>query len=149
MSIAKDFRDFALKGSVIDLAIGVVVGAAFGKIVDSLVTDILMPPIGVLTGGIDFANKFLTLKGPSLPTLEAAKEAGAVTLNYGLFINATITFLIVALAMFLVMKRVVALRKKEEVVVVAPTTRACGECLSDVPLAAKRCRYCGERFAGA
>jgi large conductance mechanosensitive channel len=149
MSVAKEFREFALKGSVIDLAIGVVVGAAFGRIVESLVADVVMPPIGLLTGGIDFANKFITLRGPEMDTLEKAKEAGAVTLNYGAFINVVFAFTIIAIVMFFIMKRVVALRKKEEVVVVVPAVKACGECLSDVPKEARRCRYCGERFAAA
>jgi large conductance mechanosensitive channel len=149
MTIAKEFREFALKGSVVDLAIGVVVGAAFGRIVESLVADVIMPPIGLLTGGIDFTNKFITLKGPVMDTLEKAKEAGAVTLNYGAFINVLFAFAIIALVMFMIMKRVVAIRKREEVVVVAPAVKACGECLSDVPKEARRCRYCGERFAGA
>jgi large conductance mechanosensitive channel len=149
MSVVKEFREFAIKGSVVDLAIGVIVGAAFGKIVDSLVKDIIMPPLGVLTGGLDFTNKFVTLKGPSLPTLAQAQAAGAVTLNYGAFINAIVSFAIVALAMFVVVKRINILRRDEEVVVVAPTTRPCDECLSDVPLGARRCRHCGVVFTDA
>ncbi|MGN6182783.1 MAG: large-conductance mechanosensitive channel protein MscL, partial [Thermoanaerobaculia bacterium] len=127
----KEFREFAIKGNVVDLAVGVIIGAAFAKIVDSLVKDVLMPPLGLITGGIDFTNKFVTLKGPSLPTLDAAQKAGAVTLNYGLFLNAIMSFLIVAFAIFLVIKRVNAFRRDDEVVVVVPTTRACEECLSE------------------
>jgi large conductance mechanosensitive channel len=141
----KEFREFAVKGNVVDLAVGVIIGAAFGKIVDSLVKDVLMPPIGLLTGGLDFTNQFVTLKGPSLPTLEEAQQAGAVTLNYGLFINAVVSFLIVAFAIFVVVKRINAFRRKEEVVA-APATRACEECLSDVPIGARRCRHCGVAF---
>ncbi len=141
MSMAREFKEFALKGSVVDLAIGVIIGAAFAKIVDSFVKDILMPPIGVLTGGIDFANKFLTLRGPSANTLAEAQAAGAVTINYGLFINAVIAFLIVAFVIFLVIKRVNAMRRKDETTP-EPTMRPCPECLSEVPIAAKRCRFC-------
>ena len=140
MGLIKEFREFALKGSVVDLAIGVIIGAAFGKIVDSLVKDILMPPLGVLTGGIDFTNQFITLKGPHLATLEAAQKAGAVTINYGVFLNAVVSFVIVAFAIFLVVKRLNRMRRTEEP---APlVSRACPECLSDIPLEAKRCRYC-------
>jgi len=142
MSLGKEFREFALKGSVVDLAIGVVIGAAFGKIVDSLVKDIIMPPIGLVTGGIDFTNHFITLKGQVAPTLEAAQEAGAVTMNWGVFINTVIAFLIVALAIFVVIKQVNRMRRKEEAAPPPPSMRECPECLSEIPIAAKRCRYC-------
>jgi large conductance mechanosensitive channel len=142
MGAMKEFRDFAMKGNVVDLAIGVIIGAAFGKIVDSLVKDVIMPPIGLLTGGIDFTNKFVTLKGPSAPTLELAQAAGAVTLNYGIFLNAVVGFAIVAFALFLIVKRINALRKKEEAAPPPPSTRECPECLGEVPLGARRCRYC-------
>ena len=102
----REFRDFAMRGNVIDLAVGIILGAAFTTIVNSLVTDIIMPPLGLAIGGIDFANFFITLKGGSFPTIEAAKAAGAVTINYGLFINAVIKFLIVAFAVFLLVKQV-------------------------------------------
>ncbi len=149
MSVVKEFREFAMKGSVVDLAVGVIIGAAFGKIIDSLVKDVIMPPLGLLIGGIDFTNRFLTLKGPSLPTLAEAEAAGAVTLNYGAFLNAIVSFLIVALAIFLVMKRINAMHRKEEPAPAAPTTRACDECLSEVPIGARRCRSCGVAFGGA
>jgi large conductance mechanosensitive channel len=142
MSMGKEFREFALKGSVVDLAVGVVIGAAFGKIVDSLVKDIIMPPIGLLTGGIDFTNHFVTLKGPVAPTLEAAQAAGSVTMNWGVFINTIIAFLIVAFAIFLVIKQVNRLRRKEEAAPPPPSMRDCPECLSEIPIAAKRCRFC-------
>ena len=100
----REFRDFAMRGNVIDLAVGIIIGAAFTTIVNSLVNDIIMPPLGLLIGGIDFSNFFLTLKGGSFPTLEAAKGAGAVTMNYGLFINAIIRFVIVAFAIFLLVR---------------------------------------------
>jgi len=134
MGFVKEFKQFAMKGNVIELAIAVVIGAAFAKIVDSFVTDVLMPPLGLLIGGIDFANHFVTLKGGSFATLAEAQAAGAVTLNYGVFLNTLVSFLIVALAIFIVVRRVNA--------PAAPTTRACPECLSDIPIEAKRCRYC-------
>jgi len=147
MSLSKEFREFALTGSVLDLAVGVVIGAAFGKIVDSLVKDILMPPIGLLTGGVDFANAFLVLKGAPAATLAEAQAKGAVTLNYGLFINALVTFVIVAFAIFLMIRKINAWRRRAEVPV-AVTTRGCPECLSDIPLGARRCRYCAAAVTG-
>jgi len=141
MSMAKEFREFAVSGSVIDLAVGVVIGAAFGKIVDSLVKDVLMPPIGLLTGGIDFTNAFIVLKGAPAATLAEAQAKGAVTLNYGLFVNALVSFAIVAFAIFLVIRKVNAMRRRGELPA-AVTTRACPECLSDIPLGARRCRHC-------
>jgi large conductance mechanosensitive channel len=119
----KEFRDFAMRGNVVDLAVGVIIGAAFTTIVNSLVTDILTPVLGLLTGGIDFANHFLTLKGGSFNTLEEAQKAGAVTINYGLFLNAVIRFLIVAFAIFLLVKQINRLAKsppKEEAPPPAP-----------------------------
>jgi len=113
MSLMSEFKEFAAKGNVMDLAIGVVIGGAFGKIVDSLVNDILMPPIGLLIGGVDFNNLFITLKGGPFETLEAAKTAGAPTLNYGLFINQLLTFLIVAWALFMVVKVMNRLRRDQ------------------------------------
>lgn len=110
----QEFKDFAMKGNVIDMAVGIIIGGAFGTIVKSLVSDILMPPIGLLLGGVDFANVFVTLKGNVEPTLEAAKKAGAVTMNFGVFANAAISFLIVAFAVFLVIKIINAARKKEQ-----------------------------------
>jgi large conductance mechanosensitive channel len=109
----EEFKKFAIRGNVIDLAVGIIIGAAFTSIVDSLVKDILMPPIGLLIGGIDFSNFFITLKGASAPTLEAAKTAGAVTVNYGLFVNAVIRFLIVAFAVFILVKQVNRLQTEE------------------------------------
>ena len=110
----REFREFAMRGNVVDLAVGIILGVAFTTIVNSLVNDIIMPPLGLLIGGIDFANFFLTLKGGSYPTLEAAKAAGAVTINYGLFINAVIRFVIVAFAIFLLVKQINRLRWQEE-----------------------------------
>lgn len=116
----REFREFIARGNVIDLAVGIVVGAAFTAIVTSLVNDVLMPPLGLLLGGIDFSNFFVTLKGGSYPTLDAAKAGGAVTINYGLFINACIRFLIVAFAVFLLVKQVNRLRQREEAKPAAP-----------------------------
>ena len=141
MGLAKEFREFAVKGSVVDLALGVIIGAAFSRIVDSLVKDILMPPLAAATGGIDFTNQFVTLKGETYATLAEAQKAGAITLNWGSFLNAIVSFLLVTLALFLVIRWVNRLRR-EEVVVVEPTTRGCPECLSEIPIEARRCRYC-------
>lgn len=141
MGFVKEFKEFAVKGNVLDLAFAVIIGAAFGKIIDSLVKDLLMPPLGLLLGGIDFTNHFVTLKGQKFATLAEAQAAGAVTLNYGVFVNAIVSFLIIAFAIFLVVRRLNAAARKEAVAVVA-TTRACPECLSDIPAEARRCKYC-------
>mgnify|MGYP001493859161 CR=1 FL=1 len=109
----REFRDFAIRGNVVDLAIGIILGVAFTTIVNSLVNDIIMPPLGLLIGGIDFSDFFVTLKGGSYPTLEAAKKAGAVTINYGLFINAVIRFVIVAFAIFLLVKQINRLKREK------------------------------------
>jgi large conductance mechanosensitive channel len=115
-----EFRAFAMRGNVVDLAIGIILGAAFTTIVNSLVNDIILPPLGLLIGGIDFANFFVTLKGGSFPTLEAAKTAGAVTINYGLFINAVIRFVIVAFAIFVLVKQINRIRWEEAEAPTAP-----------------------------
>jgi large conductance mechanosensitive channel len=116
----KEFKEFAMRGNVVDMAVGIVIGAAFGTIIKSLVADVIMPPIGMLLGGVDFTNFFITLSEGSYSTLEAAKEAGAVTLNYGSFINTVISFLIVAFAIFILIKQMNRLKKKEEEVPEAP-----------------------------
>lgn len=110
----KEFRDFALRGNVVDMAVGIIIGAAFGTIVKSLVSDVIMPPIGLVLGNVDFSNLFITLSGEAHPTLEAAKKAGATTLNYGAFINTVISFIIVAFCVFLLIKQMNKLKKKEE-----------------------------------
>ncbi len=138
----KEFRDFAMRGNVIDLAIGVIIGAAFGKIITSFVNDILMPPIGLLLGQVDFTNLYLTLSGPKAATLADAQKAGAVTLNYGLFINNVIDFLIVAFAIFLVVRQINKMKKPIEASAAAPTTRECPFCATEIPLKAKRCPHC-------
>lgn len=137
----KEFKEFAMKGNVIDLAIGVVIGGAFGKIVTSMVNDIIMPLIGMLLGKIDFANLFLVLGDGDFLTIDAAKDAGVPTLNYGLFINNIIDFMIIAFSIFLVIKQINRFTKKKEEP--APvTTKKCKFCISDIPLDATRCPYC-------
>jgi large conductance mechanosensitive channel len=136
--VFKEFKEFIAKGSAIDLAVGVVIGAAFGAIVASLVKDVIMPVVGLLLGGVDFGNKFITLRGDELPTLAAAQEAGSVTLNYGLFINAIVSFIIIAFVIFLVVKGVNKLRPPAP----EPVTKDCPRCLTAIPEAATRCPAC-------
>ena len=138
----KEFREFAMKGSVVDLAVGVVIGAAFGKFVDSLVKDILMPPIGKLLGGVDFSSLFLVLGSGSYPSLKAAQDAGAATLNYGLFINAVINFLIIAFALFVVIKGINQLRRQEATAPPPPTSKLCPQCQMEIPIKATKCGHC-------
>ena len=147
----KEFKAFVMRGNVMDLAVAVVIGAAFGAVVKSLVDDVIMPPIGILTGGIDFTNKFALLKAgtktpPPYASLAAAKEAGAVTLNYGIFINAIVTFLIVALAVFLVVRAINAMYRKP---VATPTTKPCPFCTTSIPIGATRCPSCTSQLAGS
>ncbi len=137
----KEFKAFAMRGNVMDMAVGIIIGAAFGKIVTSFVSDVLMPPIGLLLGKVDFTNLFITLSGQSQPTLDAAKKAGAVTLNYGLFVNAIIDFLIVAFVIFLLIRQVNRLQKPAPAAA-APATRECPFCVSTIPLKATRCPQC-------
>lgn len=137
----KEFRDFAMRGNVIDLAVGIIIGAAFGKIVSSLVNDILMPPIGVVLGKVDFSNLFISLTGQHFNSLTEAKAAGAATLNYGIFINNVIDFVIVAFAVFLLVQQVNRLTRKPAAPA-APATKDCPYCLSAVPLRATRCPQC-------
>jgi large conductance mechanosensitive channel len=136
----KDFREFAMRGNVMDMAVGIIIGGAFGKIVSSLVSDVIMPPIGMLLGKLDFSNLFVDLSGGGYASLAAAKEAGAPTLNYGLFINTILDFVVVAFAIFLVIKQLNRLKK--ETPPPPPNTRECPECLSAIPKAAKRCAQC-------
>jgi large conductance mechanosensitive channel len=136
----KEFKQFIARGNVVDLAVGVIIGAAFGKIVTSFVNDILMPPIGLLLGNVDFANLFITLSGGSYATLAEAQAAGAATINYGVFINTIIDFLIVAFVIFLLIKQVN--RLKQPAPAAEPTTKACPYCLSEIPIKATRCPHC-------
>jgi large conductance mechanosensitive channel len=135
-----EFKKFAMRGNVVDMAVGIVIGVAFGKIISSFVSDILMPPIGLALGGMDFSGLFVTLGSGEFPSLAAAKAAGAATLNYGLFINTLIDFIIIAFALFMVVTAMSKMKKPEEAK--APNTKSCPECLSNIPVAAKRCMYC-------
>ncbi|HUJ15233.1 MAG TPA: large conductance mechanosensitive channel protein MscL [Thermoanaerobaculia bacterium] len=141
MGLIKEFREFAIKGNVMDLAVAVVIGAAFGKIVSSFVDDILMPPLGILVGQHDFSQYFVTLSAGHYPSLAQAKAAGAATLNYGMFINTVINFLIIALAIFLVVRSINKLTRKPAEKT-TPTMRDCPECLSPIPMKAARCKFC-------
>jgi large conductance mechanosensitive channel len=138
----KEFKEFVMRGNVLDMAVGVVIGAAFGKIVSSLVSDILMPPIGMLLGGVDFTSLFIDLSGIGYASLEEAQAAGAATINYGVFFNAVIDFIMIAFVIFIVIKKVNQMQREEPAVVEAPTTKECPLCLSIVPLKATRCPHC-------
>ncbi|RNB56909.1 large conductance mechanosensitive channel protein MscL [Brevibacillus gelatini] len=138
----KEFKEFALKGNVLDLAVGVVIGGAFGKIVTSLVNDIITPLIGLLLGKVDFTNLFITLNGADYNTLEEAKKAGAATLNYGLFLNSVIDFLIIAFSIFIVIKQLNRFKRKQEVVKAPETTKECPHCITTIPIKATRCPHC-------
>ncbi|HUV90156.1 MAG TPA: large conductance mechanosensitive channel protein MscL [Anaerolineae bacterium] len=138
----KEFKEFILRGSVLDLAIGIIIGAAFGKIVTSFVNDILMPPVGLLLGKVDFANLFINLSGQPYATLADAKAAGAATINYGLFTNAVLDFIIVAFVIFLIVRQVNRMRRKPAAVSAEPTTKECPYCFSVIPIKALRCPNC-------
>ena len=143
----KEFKTFAMRGNVVDMAVGIIIGGAFGTIVKSLVNDVIMPPIGLLMGGVDFSELFVTLKdgatgaGP-YETLAAAQGAGAVTINYGLFINSVVSFLIVAFAVFMLIKSINKLQKEEAAPAAEPTTKDCPHCLSAIPIKASKCAFC-------
>jgi large conductance mechanosensitive channel len=139
-SMLKEFRDFAVRGNVIDLAVGIIIGAAFGKIVTSMVSDVLMPPIGVLLGNIDFSNLFINLSKESFASLDAAKKAGAATINYGLFINTLIDFIIVSFCIFILVKQINRFKKAPPPA--DPTTKECKFCYSIIPIKATRCGHC-------
>jgi large conductance mechanosensitive channel len=136
----KEFKEFVMRGNVLDLAVAVIIGGAFGKIITSFVNDILMPPIGLLLGGVDFSNLFISLNGQSYPSLADAIAAGVPTLNYGIFINTVIDFLIVAFVIFFVVRT--ANRMKKPAPAAAPTTKECPFCFTSIPLKATRCPNC-------
>ncbi len=136
----KEFKEFAMRGNVMDMAVGVIIGAAFGKIITSLVNDIIMPPIGKLMGGMDFANLFIALNGATYQTLAEAQKAGAPTINYGVFINTILDFAIVAFAIFMVVKQINRMKKAPPPA--DPTTKECPFCISQVPLKASKCPNC-------
>lgn len=150
----KDFKEFAMRGNVVDMAVGIVIGAAFGTIVKSLVDDVLMPPIGLLLGNVDFGNLFITLKegakaaGP-YASLAAAKQAGAVTLNLGVFINTIISFIIIAFAVFLVIKGINRMKREQETPAGEPTTKECSFCFTTIPIQATRCPHCTSQLQTA
>lgn len=138
----KEFKEFAMRGNVLDLAIGIIIGAAFGAIITSFVNDILLPPIGLLLGGLQFDNMFWTIKGVSYPTLALAQENGAVTINYGLFISAVINFLIVAFAIFLVIRLINKMKREPAPAPAEPVTKECPYCASTISIKATRCPNC-------
>jgi len=143
----KEFKEFAMRGNVVDMAVGIIIGAAFGTIVTSIVNDIIMPPIGFVLGNVDFSNLFVVLKeGATLPgpyaSLKAAKDAGAVSLNYGQFINTIINFMIVAFAIFMMIRGMNRLRRQPAPVTTEPTTKTCPHCLSIIPIKATKCAFC-------
>src|SRR5262245_33512953 len=151
----KEFKEFALRGNVMDMAVGIVIGAAFGTIVKSLVEDVIMPPIGLLLGGVDFSALFVVLRqGAQTPgpyvSLAAAKSAGAVTVNYGAFFNTVVSFLIVAFALFMVVKAMNELKRKEAAAPApAPSSKKCTFCVTDIPIQATRCPHCTSQLAAS
>jgi large conductance mechanosensitive channel len=142
--VLKEFKEFAMRGNVLDLAVGVIIGAAFGKIVSSFVEDIIMPPIGKLLGHVNFSDLYINLSGEAYKSLADAKAHSAATLNYGLFLNTVINFLIVAFCVFLVVKQINRFAAKPAA---APTTKDCPQCAMPIPLAAKRCGHCTSQLA--
>jgi large conductance mechanosensitive channel len=146
----QEFRKFVARGNVVDMAVGIILGVAFGAIVKSVVDDLLMPPIGLLTGGMDFSDQFVLLRGgdppPPYPSLEQAQEAGAITLNYGQVINNVVSFLLVAFAVYLLVRALNRMRREEPA---DPTTKSCPFCKTDIPLGAVRCPNCTSELAKA
>ena len=140
MSVVKEFREFAMKGNVVDMAIGIIIGGAFGKIVTSLVNDVIMPPVGSILGGVDFSNLAFTIK-------DATENTGAVVLKYGMFINTIIDFTIVAGAIFFVIKMMNKMKKEEPVAEADPTHKVCQHCISEVPIKATKCKFCASSLS--
>ena len=142
----KEFKEFAMRGNVIDMAVGIIIGVAFGAIIQSLVKDIIMPPIGILLGNVDFSNLFFVVKQGTIPgpyaSLAQAQAAGAVSINYGVFVNTVINFLIVAFCVFIMVRTVNKLKRAEPAPAAAPTTKECGYCFSAIPIKAVRCPHC-------
>ena len=153
MGMIKEFREFAVKGNVVDMAVGIIIGAAFGTIVKSLVDDVIMPPIGLLLGNVDFSNLFVVIRegataGP-YASIATAHASGAVTLNYGMFINTVISFLIVAFAVFLLVKNINKLKREEVPAPAVPTTKECPHCFSTISIKAVRCPNCTSTLQGS
>jgi len=146
MGFIGEFKEFAVKGNVIDMAVGIIIGAAFGSIVNSLVKDVIMPPIGMLMGDINFADMFVALDGKAYATLSEAQAAAAPTINYGLFINSVISFIIVALAIFVLIKQINAMKKQP--VPADPNTKECPYCKESIPIAAVKCSHCTSDLNG-
>jgi len=138
----KEFKEFAMRGNVVDLAIGVIIGGAFGKIITSLVKDVIMPPVGLLIGNVDFSNLFIDLSGKGYKVLAEAQEAGAATINYGLFLNTILDFIIVAFVVFLIVRQMNKQQKEEETAPAEPTTKTCPYCFTEIPIKATRCPHC-------
>lgn len=145
----KEFKEFAIKGNVVDMAVGIVIGVSFGKIVTSLVNDMLMPPVGLILGNVDFSNLFVDLSGKAYSSVSEAKAAGAATINYGMFLNSMIDFTIVAFALFLIVRIVNRMRRTDEAApAVAPATKSCPFCLSEIHINATRCPHCTSELKG-
>ena len=146
----KEFKEFAIKGNMLDMAVGIILGAAFGTVVKSLVADVIMPPIGMLMGNVDFSNLFINLSGEDYASLAAAEEAGAAVIRYGTFINTVLDFVIVAFAIFILIRAINQLkRKEEEAPPPEPTEKDCPHCLSSIPIKATRCAHCTSELAEA
>ena len=144
-----EFKAFAMRGNVVDMAVGIVIGGAFGKIVSSFVKDVVMPPIGMLSGGMDFSTIFTDLSGKGYSTLAEAQEAGAATINWGIFGNTVIDFIIIAFAIFMVVRGMNKMKKQEEAPPAVPTTKDCPKCLSEIPIKATRCGHCTSELGAA
>ncbi|MGD8869805.1 MAG: large conductance mechanosensitive channel protein MscL [Gemmatimonadales bacterium] len=138
----KEFKEFAMRGNVMDMAIGIIIGAAFGKIVTSLVNDVIMPPIGLLLGNVDFTNLYLNMSGETFASLAEAEAAGAPLIKYGVFLNTVLDFIIVAFVIFLVVRQMNRLQRKEEAPPAEPTTKECPYCATEIPIKASRCPSC-------
>ena len=145
----KEFKEFTMRGNVLDMAIGIVIGVAFGKIVTSFVNDVVMPPIGLLLGKVDFSNLFIDLSGKSYATLAEAKAAGAATIKYGLFLNTVVDFVIVAFVIFLLIQQINRMKRQPEAAPAAPTTKECPYCLSSIAIRATRCSHCTSEVKAA
>ncbi len=145
----QEFKEFAMRGNVLDMAIGIIIGAAFGKIITSFVNDILMPPIGLLLGEVDFSNLFINLSGQPYAALAEAQAAGAATINYGVFLNTVLDFIIVAFVIFLLIRQVNRMKREPEAPPAEPTTKKCPYCLSTIPLKATRCPHCTSELKAA